>query len=455
MKINNLPYPELLRGSHAWEVNGADKFACADVTRRKMTVPLGSRRHGTRRHEMAHAKWTPRFYEVPSHIPAELVKALEEARVNLGMLRIGMPVVENKAKWPATQSVLDGIGVFLEDRESGEVHAMDEMAWEPICAGDPSMDMRRYAIEELLKAAGDEPVCHPKDLLRIADEIAKRWPDQMPRCPAGGGSKNVYADRQCDHAGKCPADAEDGDGAEGGEQSAMDTVLVDPEEAMKDFELEWVKSDSAKPGRLTVEHPALTVPTTRNDGKRGRGQWAVPEGTVVRAPHRWVIDQTIFAAKRKRRSGGTVLVDYSGSMGHLGPREITEICRAAPGNVTVAAYEGDPAGTGVLAILARGRYAFGGTWRKRWGGNVVDVPALAWLAKQPGPRLWLSDGMITGIHERTSDGLIRAALTIVRAGNIRRFHTWAPILKVLKGDAVLVEEAQGTVHGIPYSAALT
>jgi len=30
------------------------------------------------------------------------------------------------------------------------------------------------------------------------------------------------------------------------------------------------------------------------------------------------------------------------------------------------------------------------------GGNDVDIEALTWLSKQPGPRVWVSDGQVCG-----------------------------------------------------------
>ena len=32
-------------------------------------------------------------------------------------------------------------------------------------------------------------------------------------------------------------------------------------------------------------------------------------------------------------------------------------------------------------------------------GNIVDGPALEWLAKQAEPRIWISDAAVTGINE--------------------------------------------------------
>jgi hypothetical protein len=62
---------------------------------------------------------------------------------------------------------------------------------------------------------------------------------------------------------------------------------------------------------------------------------------------------------------------------------------------TVAYYSGHEEHEGQLVIVAQGARAVSrdATWPPSGGGNVVDLPALEWLARQPGPaRLWVSDG---------------------------------------------------------------
>jgi hypothetical protein len=53
-------------------------------------------------------------------------------------------------------------------------------------------------------------------------------------------------------------------------------------------------------------------------------------------------------------------------------------------------------------------------------GNVIDGPALRWLASQPGPRIWISDGRVTGVRDRSSLDLVVEAMGICRRNQITR-----------------------------------
>src|SRR5947209_8372180 len=84
----------------------------------------------------------------------------------------------------------------------------------------------------------------------------------------------------------------------------------------------------------------------------------------------------------RRAPGGSVLIDASGSMG-LDVGDIWEIVELVAG-ATVAAYAGDGR-EGTLRILARGgRGVCQGDCAADLGsGNIIDGPALRWLARQP------------------------------------------------------------------------
>ena len=58
-------------------------------------------------------------------------------------------------------------------------------------------------------------------------------------------------------------------------------------------------------------------------------------------------------------------------------------------------------------------------------GNIIDEPALEWLAHQGGPRLWISDGGVTGVGDTTSAALQRRCKEIVERAGIRRVKTVA------------------------------
>ena len=109
----------------------------------------------------------------------------------------------------------------------------------------------------------------------------------------------------------------------------------------------------------------------------------------------------------------------SGSM-CFGPAELQRITAAAP-LATVAIYAGRGASGTLSIVAARGRMASSSDIGTNLGrGNVVDGPALRWLAQQPEPRIWISDGQVTGTHDRPSTDLVVDAIRICQQAAIRR-----------------------------------
>ena len=152
-------------------------------------------------------------------------------------------------------------------------------------------------------------------------------------------------------------------------------------------------------GRLEIEEPPRI---SSFSGRLGRRWRAAQEGTRIRAPHRILTDDRVFGKKRWAQ-GGSVLIDASGSMS-LSVKDLWAIVENAPG-ATVAVYAGQDS-RGLLRILARnGRIVPREACHHDHLGsmNVVDGPALRWLARQSRPRLWISDGRVTGIADRTNE----------------------------------------------------
>ena len=66
-------------------------------------------------------------------------------------------------------------------------------------------------------------------------------------------------------------------------------------------------------------------------------------------------------------------------------------------------------------------------------GNVVDGPALEWLERQPRPRVWLSDGGVTGVDDRWSRDLVLEAGQICKRGRIERVEDQDALMERLSG----------------------
>lgn len=100
-----------------------------------------------------------------------------------------------------------------------------------------------------------------------------------------------------------------------------------------------------------------------------------------------------WAMKRKRQ-GGTILLDQSGSM-NLESSHVAKLLEDAP-QATIAAYSGDSERNGTIRIYAqKGRYT--SNVYTDYEYNSVDGPALDWLSKQSKPLIWISDGRVNGV----------------------------------------------------------
>ena len=172
----------------------------------------------------------------------------------------------------------------------------------------------------------------------------------------------------------------------------------------------------------------LTAPMVQNLGGVLKARKSRPQdmGAVPKYMHRYATDQKIFY-KSRRVLGGTVLVDVSGSMG-LRADEIMEILGYLPA-ATIAMYSGAGSVGNLVIVAENGKM----TNQKyidsyRMYGNIIDGPALDWLGKQPGPRVWVSDGQATGRGDSFVEALrLECINKQIRHGIIRLDDTEAVI----------------------------
>lgn len=153
-------------------------------------------------------------------------------------------------------------------------------------------------------------------------------------------------------------------------------------------------------------------------------------------------DGQAFGTKRKAK-GGTILLDCSGSMS-MNDQMIEQLLTHAPA-MTVALYGSHPGTThtGRLAIAVQD--GKGIEWKNFGlrehigGGNVVDGPALEWLSKMPGPRVWVSDGHVTCQDEGDPSVQMKFELgKLIRKARIRRFGHIEPFVQIMKAQRRIV-----------------
>ena len=133
---------------------------------------------------------------------------------------------------------------------------------------------------------------------------------------------------------------------------------------------------------------------------RRRGRKLSETGVVLGSAYDAVSpnERRPFTAKRKGGMGGlTVAIDCSGSM-CISEAQIEKLLTAHPqGMVLTYASTHTGGGKAVVRIIAsHGRLAHAKDFRDMSAGmNGCDGPVLEWLAKQPGERVWVCDGLIT------------------------------------------------------------
>ena len=160
--------------------------------------------------------------------------------------------------------------------------------------------------------------------------------------------------------------------------------------------------DGVRPGRLRVVEPPLRAAAP----PRGRRMRTAEEDTEFRHFYRLFGDRRVFARPLRNRApaGGTVLIDVSGSMA-LTAVHIDGIIAAVQAATLVAMYSGSGDRGELRVVVRNGRRAAPRDLEPYGGGNIVDLPALEWLARQPAPRVWISDGYVTGCGDITTDAL--------------------------------------------------
>src|ERR1041385_8849639 len=118
---------------------------------------------------------------------------------------------------------------------------------------------------------------------------------------------------------------------------------------------------------------------------------------MPRQLHRMTIDGKVFREKAVRDYGVAILVDVSGSMS-ISEHDLERILRECPAAM-IAIYGSDHyCKNGYLKVNVENKMRIDGAMKGEFGGgNVVDVPAIEWLAKRKEQRkIWICDGGVTG-----------------------------------------------------------
>lgn len=419
-----LPLPEPLAPGRKWAIEPGD--GSVSLTDRVIKVPQGPDDQSAlvRAHEMAHIAFTPDGVS-PEDQKRPEVQAVEDYRINRLAERAGVDfsaggpsaVVQYLTFKASTQTdlaygILSSLSQFPGPDSDRHMDAIKRHA-DPLYAArikqamntvEAFLQAKKYSFDGTLAAAN-----WIRDALHLfakADAAA-----------ATKTARRAVAARRLAARGPMSEDKLPAITAPGGASYTKAAPFYAP----VDLAADW--------GRLEKRDYPLRAP----QGARGRLKIAnTAEGSVFRAPQRLMTDGAVFRHITVHRRG-TLLIDHSGSMA-LSAEQVKQMVARLPAGI-IATYSGNGSGKGELRILARnGRMADEKTGGyKRFGGaNEVDGPALQWLAAQPTPRVWISDGGVTGIGDSSNTRLQTEAFDIVARGRIIQLADIHAALKLFR-----------------------
>jgi len=467
------PYPEIVTGDK-WTVNEVFDGTTphTDNLNKQMTVPLdrecekcGLEHSRTiRRHELGHAKWSPKTMgKLPKGVRAEAIEVLEEIRINYLLYLEGLglnssAVCHEEVKMRTTQMIykasisqilLYGLACFgWQNTDTNKNNKYLRANWRMhndylyeyqiykevilnAIDGKELSELRKAELEfvlsqisnfsnRLLSSRGNFQIMVTyRKVQNIAKELSivldafmdKPNPEDVfaPE-PQPGSSETVYE-----------GEAEDESENETGSTGDYGDVNKRLMNRMKKELVQKMQYQSSPGvglwGKMSVHEPSLTV-NLQGRLKNGRDYRPADIGYNPKYINRYCLDRKIFKQKQ-RVKGGTILIDASGSMRFDG-NDILQIMEMLPA-VNIAMYNGYGQ-TGNLRIIAKNGMRVDDNYLMDYcgGGNVVDGPALRWLADMPPRRIWVSDMHVFGSAGRNSNGfnLIKECLDICVQNNI-------------------------------------
>lgn len=456
-RVKSPPLPEVIDQSKPWVVREATMgLPALDYKSGVVTVPLSPSEEDrvTRNREMLRLKFSPKaFPKLPADVDPAIYQACETSRVDYRGNRLG--VVHDTST--LTDEMLEASSkTWAENPQVAAAlmlqHSMTGDGMEPVYSdrnrwgADYSPDESRIWLK-LDKMADDGVISHrDKERIIRSANAAKKL---VNRNSAPGPKQAIKAAQLITSRLAPPPDPPKdatGDGKTGPDGGEVAKAVKQGVESMAemhgtDFEESIDKAiekaeyrHGEKPGEvvfpeakwgemITKRPPRPLLFPARLKSKKWR---PTDMGAVFRYPQRWLADQTGFAYRGQKEGGCTMLIDVSGSMS-LSPEDILTVMTYMPASL-IATYSGS-GHIGHLTIVAeKGRRCEEREFRKGGGGNVIDAPALRWLAQQKGPRYWVSDGYVVGIGGHTAE-LYAECIHICRRNHIMRVDSMEEVIR--------------------------
>lgn len=417
-KYNPIPAPQVIDGER-WLVrdSGEPTTAFVDFENKVMVVPMDGTETGDmiRAHETIHVGITPRDPNVwmPAGLENRTIQSIEDCRVYSFAKKAGIPT--KASHWSADDIKKTSLAHTREQtrcimavRGTGDEKPMRR------AMSNEANELADRLVDKYFKPAEDRN-SYPSfdDVLSCCKELEEATPGQ------GGINQTSTIYVPFMKPGESEQNTDSKDYSSPQELDEMEEILG--RRFRTRFEM---NVRNAGPACSNMEVATPPLPRRLRPGK-SYGLKKVPTdvGSVPYRMERFCVDKAVFSTK-VRKGFGTVLIDFSGSM-PLTTYDIEQIINALP-MAHIAIYSGHNGGEkGRLHILARdGRRVDRIPDCKGWKENVVDTEAIKWLARQRAPRIWISDGFVTGLHYNTLN--TEAALELTRnciSAGIKRYNS--------------------------------
>lgn len=439
--MSNKVLPELIRQAgdvrglnEAWDIvrstmNRGSPRVCVQL--RQLHVPFdeSKRAEVVRAHELMHIRVSPpdlRPWVKRKRATEDLLMVAEEIRVN---------EILNRQGYKADKHLFDETDVINADRftRQGDLEGVVKLV--AATYGTATQDQVISKIEEVAIEIGDLSIFFGVEdvVSQIRDILGSYYTSGLTDDRCLKGSKNKATTR-----GFLVTE----------ELATMLGTYIQLSKINDKLPTFKRKPDTKKNGRPPQFADLVEgkVPLNRlHNGNMGKVRIACDTGRSPRRMNRWLTDphRRVFDRTR-RKNGGIVLVDCSGSMS-MSSSDLLEILKHAPG-ATIAGYCHTPKTTNVpnFWVLAKDGKMAEGLPSGRGMGNGVDGPALRWAIKSRRfanePIVWVCDGAVTdGASDGYYDTLGMEAKELVRQGKIVMQST------VSRGIDFLKKLSQGSV----------
>lgn len=422
-------FPEALVGKRGekWKVSEAPGWSGAtEVGKKIMFIPGADDpiAHNIRLHELAHATWSPKenalMFARKWGVTPEAVQRAEDARIGIALAKIRPEyregILKDLDKPEVQEQIISSVHKGLLANRAQTLRLMVlELA--SLCMTQQAAQLTELFLEGAKRV--EEAV--GADLVQGVRRLLSDVKVQLIYLGRVGYGRSIASLRQLREMAKyldalVPPPPKVGEPEDGR-----------PEKKKREIQLDHGRGW----GRMQIVRPPLCRP--QNLAMRRMRIRATEEGAVPGRIERLFTDGAIFSRVERQR-GASVLLDISGSMG-LSTEEIKDFLTRIPA-ATIATYCGGGGGVGHLRIIAeRGKIASDNDMRVRYGqNNLIDGPALEWLGAQPlEPRLWVSDGQVTGIGDVCSAGLSAIAEAICLRHKILRIESLEEAIRFLGG----------------------